>query len=210
MLANLPLLPGMSGLNLSVSHGMWFDGVNNLVSFTELSTLGDWSFSAAFFPTGGEYQTIIADHVGTNTRSRIGFTIGGEVLVTASDNVSYLSGQYVNMNERNTIAVSRSGNTLSISVNGAAAYTVSVTGKRFIFSAIGPKVTGFTAIEWFNGVIYNAVMTSAGADYFSYVGDGNANANWIDISTGGRNGTVAGSPTAAISLTGGASWSENP
>ena len=42
----------------------------------------------------------------------------------------------------------------------------------------------------------------------SWSGYGNTNADWLDLSGNGNNGTVSGSPSRAVSTDGGATWAE--
>jgi len=207
-------------------YGMWFDGTNNtvLMDGTPFDSKTKGRITATFQTASSAYQNFVSltDNSDINSDvsvalvfSRLFFNIreAGTQIIRGSTAATFADGLAHDFD----IEVTASGNTIkvdgvlqSVTYTDGNASTVAWAANVNNVDVLSVGVRQESIPDAFvtgvvrDLVIYDEDGTSALA---SWVGDGPDDANWTD-QIGSNDGTVAGSPSRAVSYDGGATWAE--
>ena len=163
---------------------MYFDGVNDRVSWDDVVLEGDFSVELTFlvqaFDTNPFTLRILDPNLFLLSHNRrLQMRIDGNFSIGAS----------VVANELNTLKITRIGSQVTCTLNGVTTVESNSSSDPF-------TVRGFSSHNGFiQGLGFNIKIDigNTGTYDHHWEGDGNTNANWLD-QIGSKNGTVFGSP----------------
>lgn len=171
---------------------MYFDGVDDKVDMGSFSLTGNQPFEmeATLIPsalTGGRF-------ISGSIANRFEFSVTNSGAVEVGvGNSAYATGpDFISVDEIQHIKVVYDGTNSEIFVND-----VSIDDRAFTYSgftvnlAIGYRRS--TSANYFNGTIYDVILSKSSVPTHQWNGYGNTNADWLD-QVGSNNGTVVGSP----------------
>ena len=202
-------------INNGFSRRMLFDGVDDEVSLANESNfdfigVDDQEFevmaTVVINPvSSGNYVIFSKGHTGNPTQNGAAFRYDG-----ANNNLEFRavssSGNYIGADsstvvlddgKAHDVVLSANNNAFVFTVDGITLSSTPVSGGSYVGFSNGHAVrigqTVISSDKW-AGVIYNVSFSEAGVIVSSYLANGNTNADWLDTSGNGNNGTVAGSP----------------
>ena len=206
-------------------YGLWFDGVNDVVSFGDVynfdyntayrikfsfatttavpcAFLSKHNVSAGSFR--GWFMALVAGQI------RFDINNNGTNNISIRTNATYNDGLAHTVEARYTGSGLASG--VTILVDGAAVATTTLSDSLGTGTTLSPGVplrVGMRGAD--DTLIYSRVIRSvqildgSGTVLSSWLGDSNVDSGWVDtVST--KHGTVSGSPARAVSIDNGVTW----
>ena len=231
----IPNIPGISNpliwvpMGRSIRYGMWFDGSNDTVlangSSFNAKTTG--KITGVFQTTASGIVCVCAatDETDANSDLRINISSGQlqfAVRQAALHSINVKTDATYNDGAAHTFEVKVTASGTSITIDGGlleASELTFTTGSASTHSwfsdildvdiwAIGVRQES-TPDNAFLGVVRDIKVYDEDTTTVigHWAGSGNTDADWVDLA-GSNNGTVAGSPSRAVSVNGGATWAE--
>lgn len=177
------------------SKRMYFDGVNDHVQTPAFSLSANQPFKVEVDVTFDKNIIALSRVFGTptflnftlywSTTTQLRLTLGGSALSPTS--------ALTMDNKSHRVVVEHTGSNISITVDGVSVFSQANTYSGVTSELLYIGSNGSS--QYTNGTIYNLSITKSSILERSYLGYGNTNANWVDTSGNGKNGTVSGSPS---------------
>jgi hypothetical protein len=196
------------------SKRMWFDGVNAYINIPYESVnfgSSDFEIEASVYiekiPVSGS-ACIIALYDGTSNQRCFIWRIGSDgklVIVTNStgeavDNIVFEGSTVLIARNKYKLKVEKSGTSVRLYINDILDGEGTAAGAIFSPTILTKAAIGAIIVQTgvlfakLTGTIYDLTVVTNSSLTSLYQGYGNADADWIDTSGNGNNGTVVGSP----------------